>query len=179
MKPVNILVIRSAARVFSPTLTALKREFPVSRITVLAPEPLGDALSRDPEVDEVLPLKAGRRMSVFSYGLDNLRQLRRRKFDLAVALYNIERGLGYSNIDLLAWASDAGQLRGYNCKGGFVSLSGSGIAGKYLREKISILWMAANVLATAVLFLMITLGLAGEWCFRKLFRRGTPRPPAD
>jgi len=179
VKPVNILVIRSAARVFQPTLASLKQEFPVSRITVLAPAPAGDALSRDPRVDEVLPLKSNRRMSIFSCGLGTLRRLREQKFDVAVSLYNIERGLGYANIDLLAWASHAGQLRGYNCKGGFVSLSGPGIAKKYLSEKTSAFWMAANFLATTVLFLTITLGLAAEWCFRKLFRRGASRPPAD
>ena len=55
MKPVNILVIRSAARVFNPTLASLKQEFPDSKVSVLAPESIAYQLSQDPMVDEVLP----------------------------------------------------------------------------------------------------------------------------
>lgn len=167
----NILVIRSAARVFNPTLASLKQEFPGSKITVLAPESVREALLQDPLVDEVLPLKNNGRMGIFNYGLKNIGGLRACKFDLAVSLYNVEEGLGYSNVDLLAWMSNAGRVRGYNCKGSFIDLSPAAIFKKKLREGVSGIWVGFNFLATVVLFFLITLGLLGEWCFRKVFQR--------
>lgn len=171
MNAKKILIIRSAARVFNPVLESLKREFPESKIAVLAPEPAAEFLLQDPRVDEVLPLKARGRMSAFSYGVGNIQRLRDREFDLAISLYNIERGTGYSNIDLLAWLSGAREVRGYNCKGSFVDLAGSGILAKYFREKMSAVWVGINCLVTAVLFFLITLGLVFEWCFRKVSQR--------
>ena len=101
----NILVIRSATRILNQTLLSLKEEFPECRITVLAPESAREAVEQDPLIDEVLTITDQRRMSVSSYGTKNIACLRGKKFDLAVALYNIDHGLGYSNIDLLACAA--------------------------------------------------------------------------
>ncbi|MFQ5716197.1 MAG: glycosyltransferase family 9 protein [Nitrospinales bacterium] len=171
MNAKNILIIRSAARVFNPVLQSLKREFPESKIAVLAPEPVKELLLQDPLVDEVLPLRTRGRMGVFSYGVGNIQRLRDRKFDLAISLYNIERGVGYSNIDLLAWLSGAREVRGYNCKGSFIDLAGSGIFAKYFREKMSAVWVGVNLLVTVVLFFLITVGFIFEWCFRKVFQR--------
>ncbi|MEC7641857.1 MAG: hypothetical protein VYC17_06850 [Nitrospinota bacterium] len=177
MNPVTILVIRSAARVFNPTLASLKEEFPGSKVAVLAHESVAPMLSQDPMVDEVLPLKSQERISAFKYGPENIRSLRTRKFDIAVSLYNIERGLGYSNIDFLAWMSGAEQLRGYNCKGGFVILTRNSIIKTYFREKMSTVWVVLNFLATIILFFLIALGMIFEWGFRKLFKQ-TFRPDA-
>ncbi len=165
----KILVIRSAARVFSQTLNSLKSEFPESKITVLAPESIRESVSLDPLVDEVITLRDGKRITVFNYGLKNIRELRNRRFDLAVSLYNIDHGMGYSNIDILAWTSGAKTLRGYNSKGTFSNLTGTDIFKKSLFEKTGFVWSALNMLATVVLFTLITLGLIGEWCYRKLF----------
>ncbi|PIQ96677.1 MAG: hypothetical protein COV67_08230 [Nitrospinae bacterium CG11_big_fil_rev_8_21_14_0_20_56_8] len=163
----KILVIRSATRILNPTLQALKKEFPDCGITVLAPESVKDALEQDPLVDEVLTIGNHCRFSVLNYGIGNLRNLRRRRFDLAVSLYNIDSGKGYSNIDFLAWASRAASIRGYNPRGVYADLSGGKVFRKFLLEKTSFLITLANLAATAVLFALITLGLLGEWCVRK------------
>ena len=126
----NILVIRSATRILNRTLSALKREFPDAKITVLAPETVASVVASDPLIDEVLTIGDRRRMGVFSYGWRQLTLLRQRKFDLAVSLYNIDHGLGYSNIDILAWASKAKSIRGYNAKGTYVDLTGKSILKK-------------------------------------------------
>jgi hypothetical protein len=165
----TILVIRSATRILNPTLTALKQEFPDAEITVLAPKSVASVVASDPLVDEVLTIGENRRMGVFSYGWRQLTLLRQRKFDLAVSLYNIDHGLGYSNIDLLAWASKAKSIRGYNAKGTFVELNGKSILKKSFLEKTTLFWVVLNYLATGVLFTAITLGVIGEWCLRKLF----------
>jgi hypothetical protein len=167
-KPVNILLIRSAARIFHSTLQALKKEFPDSTITVLAPEAMKEAAEQDPLVDEVMTLGNHRRMSVFNCGKEIRLHIRKRRFDLAVSLYNVDHGLGYSNIDRLAWASKAKEIRGYNPKGNFVRHTGSSILKKSILEKTTLVWIALNYLATGVLFFLITLGLVGEWCVRKL-----------
>ena len=164
----NILVIRSATLILNQTLTALKEEFPDAKITVLAPQTVKSIVAEDPLIDEVLTIGAHRRMSVFSYGWRPLELLRARKFDLAVSLYNIDHGLGYSNIDILAWASKAKFIRGYNARGTYVELSGKSILKKSFLEKTTLIWVVLNYLATGILFTCITLGLVGEWCVRKL-----------
>ena len=178
----NILVIRSATRILNQTLTSLKREFPDAKITVLAPQTVESVVAEDPLIDEVLTIEAHRRMSVLNYGWRPLELLRERKFDLAVSLYNIDHGLGYSNIDRLAWASQAKSIRGYNAKGTYVELSGKSILKKSFLEKTTFFWVVLNYLATGILFTFITLGLIGEWCLRKLlslqktpFQKTAPR----
>lgn len=164
----NILVIRSATRILNPTLTALKQEFPDAKITVLAPKSVESVVAKDPLIDEVLTIDENRRMGVLNYGWRSLEGLRQRKFDLAVSLYNIDHGLGYSNIDRLAWASKAKSIRGYNAKGTYDALDGKSILKKSILEKTTLFWVVLNYLATGVLFAFITLGLVGEWCLRKL-----------
>jgi len=165
----NILVIRSATRILNQTLLSLREEFPDCRITILVPESAQQAVAQDPLVDEVLTIPDQRRMSVSSYGRENIARLRGKKFDLAVSLYNIDHGLGYANIDRLACASKAKEVRGYNSKGTFVKLDSAAVRRKSLAEKTTFVWLAANYLATTLLFVIITLALIGEWGIRKLF----------
>jgi hypothetical protein len=164
----KILVIRSATRILNQTLNSLKQEFPDAKITVLAPQGVEAVVAQDPLVDVVLTIGNHRRMGVLNYGRAPLEKLRKQKFDLAVALYNVDHGLGYSNIDLLAWASKAKTIRGYNSCGTYVDLSGRNILKKWFLEKTTLFWVGLNYIATALLFFCISLGLIGEWCFRKL-----------
>ncbi len=176
----NILVIRSATRILNPTLLSLKEEFPGCKITVLAPESARKAVEQDPLIDEVLTITDQRRMSVSGYGKKNITSLRQRKFDLAVALYNIDHGLGYSNIDLLACAAKPKEVRGYNSRGTFVKLDFAKAMQKAVMEKTTFFWLGINYVATAGLFFIITGALIGEWGLRKLFgkKSGSPYPSA-
>jgi len=170
----NILIIRSATRILNQTLLSLKEEFPDCKITILAPESVREAVAQDPLVDEVLTIQDQRRMSVSSYGKENIARLQEKKFDLAVSLYNIDHGLGYSNIDRLACATKAKEVRGYNSKGSFVKLDSAKVFRKSLMEKTTFFWLAVNYAATTLLFFIITLALIGEWGIRKLFGKEAP-----
>ena len=165
----NILLIRSATRILNPTIESLKKEFPDSKITVLAPESTRAFLEKHPNVDFTISVGNISRMSVFSIRSDLIKKIRRGKFDLAVSLYNIDHGMGYSNIDCLAWASGAKTIRGYNARGTFVEFNGWGILKKYFLEKSSFAWLVINGITTLVLFTFITLGLLCEWSLRKIF----------
>jgi len=169
MKTINILVIRSAALVFNQTLQSLKQEFPDSRITVLAPESMEESVRQAPQVDEVIPFRHPGRMTVFRLGSAQITQLKRRRFDLAVGLYNVDHGLGYSNIDMIAWAVKARQIRGYNPQGRWVEHKGPAVFKKALMEKTTLIWALLNFIATGILFFLITLGILGEWVLRKCF----------
>ena len=173
---VNILVIRSATRILNQTLLSLREEFPDCRITVLAPQSAQEAVAKDPLVDEVLTLPDQRRMSVSSYGKSNIARLQEKKFDLAVSLYNIDHGLGYANIDRLAFATKAKEVRGYNPKGTFVKIDSSKVTRKSIQEKTTFFWLGINYVATAFLFLIITFALIGEWCVRKLLGKKVVSP---
>jgi hypothetical protein len=173
-QPKKILVIRSATRILDQTLVSLQEEFPGCHITVLLPQSVKESMEQDQKVNEVLTIPDQRRMNVASYGRDNIRRLQGMNFDLAVSLYNIDHGLGYSNIDLLALASKAKSVRGYNSRGTFVEVTRSTATKKAFMEKTSFFWVGINYFATSILFIIITLALIGEWIFRLPLRKKNP-----
>lgn len=170
-RPKKILVIRSATRILNQTLVSLREEFPRCHIAVLVPESAKESMKKDAQVDEVLTIPDQRRISVASYGKENIRKLQEMNFDLAVSLYNIDHGLGYSNIDKLACASKAKNARGYNSKGTFVEINSSTTRKKSFLEKTTFFWVAVNYIATGALFFIITFALIGEWLIRLPFRK--------
>ena len=175
-KPKKILVIRSATRILNQTLVSLREEFPECHITVLGPQSAKESMEQDEQIDEVLTIPNQRRMSVSSFGKENIRRLQEKKFDLAVSLYNIDHGLGYSNIDKLACSAKAKCARGYNSRGTFVEINSSTARNKSFQEKTTYFWVTANYIATITLFFIITLALIGEWFFRIFFRKKQVSP---
>jgi hypothetical protein len=165
----NILIIRSAANTLNSTINSLKKEFPDSKITVFSPESTLESLKNYPNIYSIISAGPVNRMSIFSVKKKILQKMRYDQFDLAIALYNIDHGMGYSNIDFLAWVSGAKTIRGYNVRGTFVELSCLGILKKYFLEKTSFTWFIINVFTTIILFALITLGLLFEWSIRKIF----------
>ena len=168
-QPKNILLVRSAANILNATIKSLKNEFPGSKITVFTPESARESLENHPNVDAIISAGAINRMSIFSVKNKTIREMRCGQFDLAIALYNIDHGMGYSNIDFLAWVSGAKNIRGYNVRGKFVEFNGWGILKKYLLEKTSLTWFILNAFTTIILFAFITLGFFFEWTIRKVF----------
>ena len=179
-QPKKILLVRSAANILNATIKSLKNEFPGSKITVFTPESARESLENHPNVDAIISAGAINRMSIFSVKNKTIREMRCGQFDLAIALYNIDHGMGYSNIDFLAWVSGAKNIRGYNVRGKFVEFNGWGILKKYFLEKTSLTWFILNAFTTIILFAFITLGLLFEWIFRKVFaiisQKNTPSP---
>jgi len=169
-KPSNILIIRSAANILNATINTLKVEFPGSKITVFAPESARESMEKHPNIDAVISAGTINRMSIISVKNKALGKIRHNRFDLAISLYNIDHGMGYSNIDFLAWISGAKNIRGYNMRGTFDELNGWRILKKYFLEKTSFTWFIINALTTVILFAFITLGFLLEWTIRKLFK---------
>jgi ADP-heptose:LPS heptosyltransferase len=175
--PKKILVIRSATRILDQTLASLQEEFSGCHITVLVPQSVKESMEKDEKVNEVLAIPDQRRMTVSSYGMENIRKLRNMNFDLAVSLYNIDHGLGYSNIDFLALASKAKSVRGYNSRRTFAKVTRSTAQKKAFMEKTTLFWVGINYFATSILFVIITLALIGEWLMRLSFKKKhTPAP---
>jgi hypothetical protein len=170
-QPKKILVIRSATRILDQTLASLQEEFTGCHITVLVPQSVKESMGKDEKVNEVLAIPDQRRMTVSSYGMENIRRLREMNFDLAVSLYNIDHGLGYSNIDLLALESKAKSVRGYNSRGTFTEVTRSTVIKKAFMEKTTMFWVGINYFATSILFIIITLALIGEWLMRLPFKK--------
>ena len=168
-QPKNILIIRSAANILNATIKSLKKEFPDSKITVFTPESARESIENHPNVDAIISAGPINRMSIFSVKNKIIREMRCGQFDLAIVLYNIDHGMGYSNIDFLAWVSGVKNIRGYNVRGTFVEFNGWGILKKYFLEKTSLTWFILNAFTTIILFAFITLGLLCEWTIRKVF----------
>ena len=168
-RPKKILLIRSAANTLNTTINSLKNEFPSSKITVLAHESARKNLENNPNIDAMISAGTINRMSLFSLENKVIRKIRSGQFDLAIALYNIDHGMGYSNIDFLAWLSGAKNIRGYNVRGTFIEFNGWGVFKKYFLEKTSFTWFFINAFTTIILFVFITLGFLFEWPIRKIF----------
>ena len=168
-RPKKILLIRSAANTLNTTINSLKNEFPSSKITVLAHESARKNLENNPNIDAMISAGTINRMSLFSLENKVIRKIRSGQFDLAIALYNIDHGMGYSNIDFLAWLSGAKNIRGYNVRGTFIEFNGWGVFKKYFLEKTSFTWFFINAFTTVILFVFITLGFLLEWPIRKIF----------
>ena len=168
-RPKKILLIRSAANTLNTTINSLKNEFPSSKITVLAHESARKNLENNPNIDAMISAGTINRMSLFSLENKVIRKIRSGQFDLAIALYNIDHGMGYSNIDFLAWLSGAKNIRGYNVRGTFIEFNGWGVFKKYFLEKTSFTWFFINAFTTIILFVFITLGFLLEWPIRKIF----------
>ena len=169
-KPLNILIIRSAANILNATIKSLKVEFPDSKITVLATESARENIENHPNIDAVISAGTISRMSIINLKNKALRKIRHSQFDLAISLYNIDHGMGYSNIDFLAWISGAKNIRGYNVRGTFDELNGWRILKKYFLEKTSFTWFIINAFTTVILFAFITLGFLLEWTIRKTLK---------
>ena len=169
-KPKNILLIRSATNTFNATVKSLKSEFQNSKIAVLAPESARKMLERDSNVSSIISAGDTKRMSILSLKSEVIKEMRSGKFDLAVSLYNIDHGMGYSNIDCIAWASRAKFFRGYNANTKFIKFTSSDVLKKIFLEKTSFVWILINVVTTVILFTFITLGLLCEWLIRKIIR---------
>ena len=177
MNKTKILIIRSAARVFNSCVNALKKEFPDSIISVLAPESMKESLSKDPLIDEVIGVPGDGRLSLLSCGMKTVRNLQNENFDIAVSLYNVDQGLGYSNIDLLALATKSKNLRSFNSKETFQEFFGKNVYQKILREKLSSFWVVLNSLLTLILFFAVIAGIIIEWLVRKILRRRVEKIP--
>ena len=178
-RPKKILLIRSAANTLNTTINSLKNEFPSSKITVLAPETARKNLESNPNVDGIISAGPINRMSLFSLKKKVIRKIRFGQFDIAIALYNVDHGIGYSNIDFLAWLSGAKNIRGYNVRGTFIELNGWRILKKFFLEKTSFTWVIMNAFTTIVLFAFITLGLLFEWPIRKIFTITSSKDPSQ
>ena len=169
-KPSNILIIRSAANILNTTIKSLKIEFPDSKITVFAPESARENIESHPNIDAMISAGTINRMSIISIKNKARQKIRHSQFDLAISLYNVDHGMGYSNIDFLAWISGAKSIRGYSVRGTFDELNGWRILKKYFLEKTSFTWFIINAITTIILFALITFGLLLEWTLRKVLK---------
>ena len=173
-KPPKILLIRSAANILNATIKSLKNEFPDSKITVFAPESARKNIESHPDIDTMISAGNINRMSIVSIKNKIIRKIRNGQFDLAISLYNIDHGMGYSNVDFLSWISGAIHIRGYNVRGTFDELNGWTILKKYILEKTSFTWFIINSFTTVILFVFITLGILLEWAIRKMCKIISP-----
>ena len=164
----DILVIRSASRIFHKTVKQLKREFPGAAITVIATEDARSELEQDVDISTLVTLSSTGRMKLRHLGLTRLLALRKKGFELGVSLYNYESGVGYSNIDFMVWAIAPERHRGYNVYGQYLEGTKKGLIGRLLREKGSFLFIVLNSVFTILLFVLITIGILFEWLTRRV-----------
>lgn len=167
MEAKKILIIRSASRIFDKTLESIKSEYPDSEVTAIVPLTLFEMMKKDGRINEVIPVNGKGQLSFFKINPAQRIKLKKNNFDIGVSLYNYEHGQGYSNIDFIGWALNVKELRGYNVNGDFTKLSSKDIFVKIIQEKTNFIWLPLNWAIIFILFSVITVGMVGEWIFRK------------
>ncbi|MEW5766349.1 MAG: glycosyltransferase [bacterium] len=97
----EILLIRSARmEQVNRVLHDLKMKSPQASITVLAQAQVENELRKDSQVEEII-LYNERKFNIWN-GLKYLSKIRKKRFDLAVILYNTPSGVGCLNVELFA-----------------------------------------------------------------------------
>ena len=104
------------------------------------------------------------------------KQLREQNFDLAVVLYNIEKGWGYANVESLAWSTGAGEQRGYFPNGSFKHLTLGNLLKNTIREQTALGWVALNIITAVFQLIIFGSAMAGEALYRRVFSK-TPLKP--
>ncbi len=179
-RPKKILIIQSASRVFNKALSSLKEEFPNASFTTLTANP--DGVKKDLSgnaVHQILKLPKGKRISIFSYGFEKRKQLRQQNFDIAVVLYNIEKGWGYANVESLAWSTGAGEQRGYFPNGSFKHLTFGNLLKNSIREQTALGWVALNIITAVFQLIIFGSAMAGEALYRRVNSKTPFKPRTD
>ena len=172
-KFVKSLIVRSASKIFNRALEDLKKEFPKSKITVIATSDAENSLKNNSLVDEYILLPQGR-MNLFKLGWKNLKKLRKEKFDLGVALYNYKLGLGYSNIDFMIFAISPKEFRSFNIYNEWVKIKTNEIFKKWVKERFYYIFVFLNLILTYILFFLIFISIFFE---EKILRKFNHQKP--
>ncbi|MGQ9629137.1 MAG: hypothetical protein ACUVXI_02335 [bacterium] len=128
----SVLIIRSTAVVFERAVSEMLRLHPRASLSALVPP---DIVGEMPPNVEAIPY-GWRRFSRRLAGRSYLDDLRERKFDLVLALYNNLDGAGYGNVEefalslgakYVAYMNASGEMRAITRKtfrvGGFLELA--------------------------------------------------------
>ncbi|MBU1862745.1 MAG: hypothetical protein KKH94_03650 [Candidatus Omnitrophica bacterium] len=153
----NILVIRSSTHLFSMVIHELRKTFPSARMSCLVTK------------DTVLSEEGVSLEQVFETphpGAFRWRDIATMKktlsspsFDLAVVLYNSEKGYGYLNIDAYAGAARPHIILSVDSKKRIHCMSQGTFIFKCCHRTIDFLWSMLNTVVTVIVFIIIFLGM--------------------
>ena len=153
----DIFIIRSSTRLFPLVINELKKTFPKARISCLTNQ------------------KAREGRSPLQYGVDHVielphtngfcwrdiffvrRILKPHSFDLAIVLYNSEKGLSYLNVDSFAFAAKPAYITCININKKEFFLTFPIFIGKICHRIIDFLWLLINIIFTFFVLIIIFL----------------------
>ena len=153
----NIFIIRSSTRLFPLVVNELKKAFPKARISCLTNQKAREG--RSPlqyDVDHVIesPHANGFRWRDIFFVR---RILKPYSFDLAVVLYNSEKGLSYLNVDSFACAAKPACIASININKRESPLTTRIFIYKICHRIIDFLWLLMNIIFTLFVLIIIVL----------------------
>lgn len=165
----NICVIRSSSMLFPHVVDELKDVFPQARIFAIITEGV-DVIN---QVDNIFALKGsggfkwGKIKSVKNFFSD-------KNIDLAVVMYNTEKGIRYLNIDAFAFASGARTVVSVNIKKKTAEITKRDFQKKYVQRLINILWVCLNFCVSFIVVCAVVVVMAVTapfiFCLKKLVK---------
>ena len=153
----NIFIIRSSSRLFPLVIDELKKTFPTARFSCLTTnEKVNQRSPLQYDVDHVVTtLHAGG----FQWrDIPHVhRMLRSHAFDLAVVLYNSEKGYSYLNVDTFAFSVRPKCIVNVNIKKNVTPMTKYTIIYKAFHRIIDIVWASFNMVITVFVLIIIFL----------------------
>ena len=130
----KILIIRSATFNFHRTIDFIKEAYPEAELDILLPEELSSGLRKDKRFHRVFSSSHRGHFGIFKLSQSLRREIRKRKYDLIVTLYNNKNGAGYLNVDMMAFLLKPGTRAAFNADDELVLITKRSLALRFAKE---------------------------------------------
>lgn len=155
----KILIIRSATFNFHRTIDFIKEAYPGAELDILLPEELSSGLRKDKRFHRVFSSNHRGHFGIFKLSQSLRREIRKRKYDLIVTLYNNKNGAGYLNVDMMAFLLKPGTRAAFNADDELVLITKRSLALRFVKEIAMGLFAFFSISIFSVIFLLMTLSI--------------------
>lgn len=166
----KILIVRSATHNFQRAIDYFKGLHPEAEISVLAPEEFSHSLKEDKRIKEVHSSSHKGHFGLFNLKKEMRDRLRKKNYDMVVTLYNNDSGIGYLNVDMMAFILNGAYQMAYNNRDECFIVSKMDIAKRFLKEGLNNIFSLFSIAIFSIIFAVIALSVVLTDGIRSLYR---------
>jgi hypothetical protein len=155
----KILIIRSATFNFHRAIDFMKEAYPEAELDILLPEELSSGLRQDKSFHRVFSSRHKGHFGIFKLSQNLREEMRKRKYDLIITLYNNKSGAGYLNVDLMACLLRPGTQAAFNADDELVLITKRKLAVRFAKEIGMSLFSFFSISIFSMMFMLITLSI--------------------
>lgn len=150
----KILVIRSARlKEVSFVINDLKDKYPISYISVLTQRGVIEKLKKNEKIDELIVHDKWKgKFNIFKMGIKEIKNIRDKRFDVAVVVHNNVDGRGYLHLDMLIYLTGAKEKIFYGLSGHSYRYTLSGVFFSGIRIVLELILLLSLPLLLSLFF---------------------------